>query len=108
MAISEEQAKEQMLKADYRRWKDYASQLLIGMPLLLGLTGVSLVSGSNPLYGVSATAGAIGIVSTILWHSKEVLWLSKKNKPIFLLISSVCFGIQVSFFLLAIWGLNTC
>lgn len=97
--------KDKQLNAEYERWKDYARVLLLASTVMLGLTGISITGSATQyigfLIGLSAFAGVVTIVSTVLWHAREYK-IQIKQKPAFLLVASWSFGFQTSFFMIAI------
>jgi hypothetical protein len=106
MAIepSEETPEEKALReeSEFRkeneRWKDYASALLIAMPVLLAALAIS---GLKTCYSIiSAFAAVAGIVLVVLWYARDTNYhqcTPSGKYPTFLYYASWCFGIQVVF-----------
>lgn len=89
------------INAEYERWKDWASTLLIIMTVLLAFNGSLLGDASNKY--VVLTGGVIGFMGVFLvfgWFTREGFW-QFKNKPVLLRVGSALFGIQAFLFLLA-------
>lgn len=86
------------LKKENERWKDYASVLLIAMPILLGALAVS---GLKTTYSiVSAVMGILGIISVVLWYGRDRtqnVVVNNREYPVFLFLGSCLFAIQAVF-----------
>jgi len=96
------------VNAEFERWKDWASTLLIVMTVLLAFDGSLLGDASNKY--VVLTGGVIGFIGVFLvaaWFTREGFWeytgsyQPSKNKPVLLLCGSALFGLQAFLFLLA-------
>ena len=81
------------LEKEYKRWRDYANVLLIGLTVLF--TG-PVISQSSIYSILSIIAGVIGILAVVCWHAKEYKW-QYKQKPIFLLAASCAISVQAVF-----------
>jgi len=94
---------EKELNKENRRWKDYASSLLIAIPVLLA--GLAL-SDPKILYAVlSAVAGVLGILCVVAWFGRDknmTGWTPGGRYPTFLFYASCCFGVQTTFLTFAI------
>lgn len=95
------------LKKENERWKDYASALLIAMPILLGALAIS---GLKTTYSIiSAVTGVLGIISIVLWYGRDknqTLLVSGREYPIFLFSTSCLFAIQATFLCFAFLGIS--
>ena len=81
------------LEKEYKRWRDYANVLLIGLTVLF--TG-PVISQSSTFSIISIIFGLIGILAVVCWHAKEYEW-KYKQKPIFLLAASSAISVQAVF-----------
>ena len=81
------------LDNEYKRWRDYANVLLIGLTVLF--TG-PVISQSSTFSILSIIFGVIGILAVVCWHAKEYKW-QYKQKPIFLLAASCAISAQAIF-----------
>ena len=86
------------LKKENERWKDYASALLIAMPILLGALAIG---GLKTTYSIiSAVTGTVGIMSVVLWHGRDTnqsLRIHGREYPRFLFSASSLFAMQAAF-----------
>jgi len=96
------------IDAEYERWKDWASTLLIVMTVLLAFDGSLLGDAGNRVWVL--LSGVIGFVSILLvaaWFTRGGFWEYTgnyrpfKGKPVLLLYGSSLFGLQAVFFLFA-------
>lgn len=96
------------IDAEYERWKDWASTLLIVMTVLLAFNGSLLGDAGNRVWVLlSGVIGFVGILLVAMWFTREGFWEYTgnyrpfKGKPVLLLYGSSLFGLQTSFFLFA-------
>ena len=86
---------------EFKRWKDWATALLIVMTVLLAFDGL-LLSDANIkwLVLVGGLIGFAGVVWVTTWFAKEGFWEDKNKRPILLWLGSLCFGVQISTFII--------
>jgi hypothetical protein len=96
------------INADYERWKDWASVLLIVMTVLLAFDGSLLGDASNRFWVLlGGVIGFVGVLLVAMWFTREGFWEYTgnyqpfKGKPVLLLYGSSLFGLQTVFFLFA-------
>ncbi len=81
------------LKKEFRRWRDYANVLLIGLTVMFA----GPVLSQRSVYSIiSVIAGVIGILAVVSWHSREYK-IQINKKPVFLLVASYALGTQAVF-----------
>ena len=81
------------LDKEYKRWRDYANVLLIGLTVMFAGPVISQRSIFSIL---SVIAGVIGILAVVSWHAREYK-MQLKKRPLFLLIASYSLGTQAIF-----------
>ena len=81
------------LEKEYKRWRDYANVLLIGLTVMFAGPVIS----QSSIYSIlSVIAGVIGILAVVCWHARE--YKIQYNKiPLFLLDASSALGFQAVF-----------
>jgi len=96
------------INAEYERWKDWASTLLIVMTVLLAFDGSLLGDASNRFWVLlGGVIGFMGVLLVAMWFTREGFWEYTgnyqpfKGKPVLLLYGSSLFGLQTVFFLFA-------
>lgn len=81
------------LDKEYKRWRDYANVLLIGLTVMFAGPVIS----QSSIYSIlSVIAGVIGILAVICWHAREYK-MQYNKKPLFLLVASSALGAQAVF-----------
>jgi membrane associated rhomboid family serine protease len=81
------------LEKEYKRWRDYANVLLIGLTVMFA---GPVLSERSVFSIISVIGGVIGILAVICWHAKEYK-IQYNKKPVFLLVASFALGIQAVF-----------
>jgi len=103
--MGDETQEEWQLKKENERWKDYASALLIAIPILLAAL---TISGLNTCYSlISGIAAIAGIVLVVFWYGRDrnYYWFRHRRKyPKFLAWASLCFGVQAVFLCFAFFN----
>jgi hypothetical protein len=96
--MADETQEEWELRKENERWKDYASVLLIAIPLLLG--GLAL-SGQRTYCSIaSGVLGLAGIIFVVLWYGRDknrYQFIRGIKYPKWLVYASSCFGLQAGF-----------
>ena len=90
------------IEDEYQYWKDRAGILLVAITVLTGFAFSLLGDPANKwvvLFG--GVFGFIGILSVVIWHTKQLLWEIKEKQPVLLFLGSLLFGIQVVLLLLS-------
>jgi hypothetical protein len=96
--MTDETQEERELKKESERWKDYASVLLIAIPLLLG--GLALSDQRTYCSFASGVLGFLGIIFVVLWYGRDknyYTFIRGRKYPAFLVWASSCFGLQAGF-----------
>lgn len=84
---------ENELEKEYKRWRDYANVLLIGLTVMFA----GPVLSERSIFSIlSVIAGVLGILAVIAWHAREYK-IQIKGKPVFLLFASYALGTQAVF-----------
>jgi membrane associated rhomboid family serine protease len=84
------------------RPQDWAGALIIPLTVLLAFDGSMLGDASNRWWVLTdAIFGLMGTIWVVFWYSKEGFWQIKK-RPVLLLLGSVCFGVQITLFLISL------
>jgi hypothetical protein len=84
------------LEKEYKRWKDYASVLLLALTVLFA---GPVIGGYKTLYSIlSVGFGVAGIILVVMWHAREYK-IQFNKKPAFLLGASCSLGAQAVFLL---------
>lgn len=95
---NEETPEEKELRKENERWKDYASALLIAVPILLA--GLAISGQKTWASIISGIAGTVAIVLVVLWYARDSnfrQFTPRDKYPTTLYYASWFFGIQVAF-----------
>jgi len=81
------------LDKEYKRWRDYANVLLIGLTVMFAGPVIS----QSSIYSIlSVIAGVIGILAVVCWYAREYK-MQYNKKPLFLLLASSALAFQAVF-----------
>jgi hypothetical protein len=104
---NEETPHEKALRKENERWKEYASALLIAMPVLLG--GLALSDQKSGYSIASGFACLVGIVLVVLWYGRDNNYSKGtpgRRYPTLLFYASCCFGFQAACLAVAFMNLH--